>query len=279
MHAHNPQAEQMGDESMARNLAHQAEAIWPQEAALFDRYALSGALRIADVGCGTGEITRRLAARYPDAQVLGLDLIEANLARARHLDARDAPPDVAQRISYKLGDAFHLPLEAGSVDLLVCRHMSQAVPDFPSVLREFVRVLAPGARLHLLSEDYGMLQFPAAAADPDAFWQQVVLPFLSSIGCDGRVGRHSPTLLAAAGFTGITMDYVTVDTLRVPRPTFAGILRAWRDGYAGVLAEFSGMAQAAVEARFDAILAAIETPPAYAVWHVPVISGLAPRPA
>jgi ubiquinone/menaquinone biosynthesis C-methylase UbiE len=279
MHAHNPQAEQMGDESMARNLAHQAEAIWPQEAALFDRYALSGALRIADVGCGTGEITRRLAARYPDAQVLGLDLIEANLARARHLDARDAPPDVAQRISYKLGDAFHLPLEAGSVDLLVCRHMSQAVPDFPSVLREFVRVLAPGARLHLLSEDYGMLHFPAAAADPDAFWQQVVLPFLSSIGCDGRVGRHSPTLLAAAGFTGITMDYVTVDTLRVPRPTFAGILRAWRDGYAGVLAEFSGMAQAAVEARFDAILAAIETPPAYAVWHVPVISGLAPRPA
>jgi ubiquinone/menaquinone biosynthesis C-methylase UbiE len=279
MHAHNPQAEQMGDESMARNLAHQAEAIWPQEAALFDRYALSGALRIADVGCGTGEITRRLAARYPDAQVLGLDLIEANLARARHLDARDAPPDVAQRISYKLGDAFHLPLEAGSVDLLVCRHMSQAVPDFPSVLREFVRVLAPGARLHLLSEDYGMLHFPAAAADPDAFWQQVVLPFLSSIGCDGRVGRHSPTLLAAAGFTGITMDYVTVDTLRVPRPTFAGILRAWRDGYAGVLAEFSGMAQAAVEARFDAILAAIETPPAYAVWHVPVISGLAPPPA
>jgi ubiquinone/menaquinone biosynthesis C-methylase UbiE len=279
MHAHNPQAEQMGDESMARNLAHQAEAIWPQEAALFDRYALSGALRIADVGCGTGEITRRLAARYPDAQVLGLDLIEANLARARHLDARDAPPDVAQRISYKLGDAFHLPLEAGSVDLLVCRHMSQAVPDFPSVLREFVRVLAPAARLHLLSEDYGMLHFPAAAADPDAFWQQVVLPFLSSIGCDGRVGRHSPTLLAAAGFTGITMDYVTVDTLRVPRPTFAGILRAWRDGYAGVLAEFSGMAQAAVEARFDAILAAIETPPAYAVWHVPVISGLAPPPA
>ena len=36
----NPQAEQMGDESMARNLAHQAEAIWPQECRLFDRYGL-----------------------------------------------------------------------------------------------------------------------------------------------------------------------------------------------------------------------------------------------
>jgi trans-aconitate methyltransferase len=60
---HNPQARQMGAESMAKNLAHQASAIWPQEAPLFDRYQLSGAIRILDLGCGTGEITRRLAAR------------------------------------------------------------------------------------------------------------------------------------------------------------------------------------------------------------------------
>jgi hypothetical protein len=39
---HNPQAEQMGDESMARNLAHQAEAIWPQELPLFERSGLAG---------------------------------------------------------------------------------------------------------------------------------------------------------------------------------------------------------------------------------------------
>jgi ubiquinone/menaquinone biosynthesis C-methylase UbiE len=51
----------MGDESMARNLAWQAQAIWPQEQALFARYGLSGALRILDLGCGTGEITRRRA--------------------------------------------------------------------------------------------------------------------------------------------------------------------------------------------------------------------------
>ena len=42
-------------------------------------------------------------------------------------------------ISYRTGDAFHLDLDPGSVDLLVCRHLSQAVPDFPRVLAEFVR--------------------------------------------------------------------------------------------------------------------------------------------
>ena len=79
----NPQAQQMGDESMARNLAHQAQAIWPQERGLFDRYGLSGQLRILDLGCGTGEITRRLADRYPEATLLGMDIREENHARAR----------------------------------------------------------------------------------------------------------------------------------------------------------------------------------------------------
>jgi hypothetical protein len=36
----NPQAKEMADESMVRNLAAQAEAIWPQEKPLFDRYRL-----------------------------------------------------------------------------------------------------------------------------------------------------------------------------------------------------------------------------------------------
>ena len=96
---HNPQAEQMGDESMARNLAHQAEAIWPQEQRLFDRYALSGSLRILDLGCGTGEITRRLAERYPQATLLGIDILEGNLALAR----RDSAA-FGERIGYAQGE-------------------------------------------------------------------------------------------------------------------------------------------------------------------------------
>ena len=265
---HNPQAEQMGDESMARNLAHQAEAIWPQERRLFDRYGLSGPLRVLDLGCGTGEITRRLAERYPQAELLGVDILEANLERAR------ASGDAGGRIRYAAGDAFALDSADAAFDLVVCRHMSQAVPDFPRVLAEIARVLRPGGWLHLLSEDYGMLHFPAmdAAFDPDRFWNTNAIAFLRGIGCDGRVGRHTPTLLAQGGFEEIAMDYVVVDTLRVPRATFAGIITAWRDGYVQPLAAASGRDPASVRADFDRMIAAIATPPAYVVWQVPVAS-------
>jgi SAM-dependent methyltransferase len=283
----NPQAQQMGDESMARNLAWQAQAIWPQERALFARYQLSGPLRILDLGCGTGEITRRLADMYPQAHVVGIDILEGNLALAR----RDST-NYGARIVYEAGDAFRLQHADASFHLVVCRHMSQAVPHFDQVLDEIGRVLRSSGWLHLLSEDYAMLRFPRHLSgnsrlpgswapaqrdrDPDRFWVDHALPFLESIACDGRIGRHSPPLLEKRGYEDLAVDYIIVDTLRVPREIFANILVAWRDGFAPVLAQTTRRPLDDVRADFDSMIADVATPPNYAVWHVPVISARRP---
>jgi ubiquinone/menaquinone biosynthesis C-methylase UbiE len=267
----NPQAEQMGDASMLRTLAHQADAIWPQERGLFARYGLGGAFDVLDLGCGSGEITRRLAEDYPQARLLGIDILEGNLEHARRANAH-----LGARVRFAQGDAFALALPDASFDLVVCRHLSQAVPEFPRVLAEIDRVLRPGGWLHLLSEDYGMLHFPQSAGDPDAFWQQSVLAFMAQVGCDGRIGRHTPPLVRALGYGELRMDYVVVDTERVPRATFAGILRAWCDGFSPALAEATQRPLAQVQAQFEAMASAIETPPHYAAWHVPVVSARKP---
>jgi hypothetical protein len=54
-------------------------------------------------------------------------------------------------------DVDGMDTRVAPADLVVWRHVSQAVPDFPQVLAEITRVLKPGGWLHLLSEDYGML--------------------------------------------------------------------------------------------------------------------------
>lgn len=267
----NPQAEQMGDASMLRTLSHQAEAIWPQERGLFDRYALAGDVDILDLGCGSGEITRRLAERLPRARLLGIDILEGNLAHARAANAA-----FADRARFVQGDAFALALPDAAFDLVVCRHLSQAVPGFPRVLAEIDRVLRPGGWVHLLSEDYAMLQLPHAAGAPDDFWQRTVLEYMASVGCDGRIGRHTPPLVRALGYLDLRVDFVVVDTERVPRATFAAILRAWGDGFSAALAEASGQPEASVRARFEAMAVAVEAPGSYAAWQVPVISARKP---
>ena len=264
----NPQAEQMADESMVRNLAAQASAIWPQEEPLFARYRLRADAAIADIGCGSGEITARLAALYPQAQIIGVDILDGPIAYARKRYAALAP-----RVQFEQGDAFELRLGADSFDLVTCRHMTQAIPEPERALAELVRICRRGGWLHVLSEDYGMLHMPVGALNSDRLWHEGAIEFARLTGTDARVGRRTHSLMQALGLKDLRVDYAIVDTLRVPRETFASIMEAWRDGYAKPIADFTRLDRQLTRALFDQAIASIRDPAQYAVWHVPIVSG------
>ncbi len=270
----NPQAAQMADESMLRTLHFQIEALWPQESNLFARYALPVDARILDVGCGTGEATVRLAAMFPAAAlVCGVDVMPELLAVAR---SRPGPP-MGCMPQFEQGDGFALRFPDASFDLVVCRHVTQLVPQPERLLTELRRVLKPGGWLHVLSEDYGMLHFPTRnGIDPDRLWHEAVVPYTQSTGTDARVGRLTLPMLRALGLTHTSLNYLTIDTERVPREYLVGIFTAWRDGYAEPLATAGRVSQADVLAMFEAIIDTVRDPQAYGVWHVPVVAGRRP---
>jgi ubiquinone/menaquinone biosynthesis C-methylase UbiE len=267
----NPQAPQMADESMVRNLAAQAQAIWPQEVALFRRYGLAEDARIVDAGCGTGEISSRLAELFPRSSVLGVDVLDGHLDRARERYRHLAP-----RLRFENRSVFQLGLPDHGFDLTVCRHVLQAIPHADRALAELVRVTRPGGRIHLVAEDYGMVHFPRRKLDPDEFWWEAPRRFGAAIGTDMFVGRKAPGMLRRLGVADVAVDYVVVDTLRVPRPTFAAIWEAWRDGYAAVVAEHTRFTREEVVAHFEDMIETIRDPEGYAAWMVPVVSGVVP---
>jgi ubiquinone/menaquinone biosynthesis C-methylase UbiE len=269
---HNPQGAQMAHPSMIPTLAAQAEAIWPQEQRLLARYGLPDAPQLLDVGCGSGEITARLAARHPAAEIVGVDLLPEMVAFARERHAATAP-----RARFEVGDALALRFADATFDLVVCRHLTQAVPSAERLASELVRVCRPGGWVHVLSEDYDMIHVETRAGDVDRLWHHVLRTFTKAVGTDERVGRKTWGILQRLGVEELQVDYVTVDPLRVPRATFATIMRSWRDGYAEDMARHASLPRRDVEQLFDAVVAAIEDPTRYAVWQVPIVSGRAPR--
>ncbi len=265
----NPQKQQMADESMVRNLAAQVEAIWPQERELLARHRLPEDVAILDAGCGTGEATGRLADLFPRSTVLGVDVLEAHLdlARRRHAALGD-------RVRFEAGSIFELRLPDHTFDLVACRHVLQSIPRPERALAELVRVTKPGGRLHLIAEDYGMIHFAGSRLGADAFWAEGPASFGARTGTDMRIGRSTFGLLRALGLGSLTIDYVVVDTLRVPRGTFAAIWEAWRDGYTDVLAAHSRFTREEVLAHFEEQLAILRDPDGYAVWLVPVVGAV-----
>jgi len=263
----NPQAKQMADESMVRNLSAQARAIWPQESGLFRRYALRADARILDAGCGPGEGSSRVAELFPRADVLGVDIIDASLDLARSRYAALAP-----RLRFEHQSIFELREADRTFDLVVCRHVMHSIPHPERVLAELARVTRPGGYLHLIPEDYGMLHFQPATFDPRDFWYQVAPAFAAATGTDLFIGRNIYSILAAMHLEQITVDYVVVDTLRVPRETFAAIIEAWRDGYSDAIGEYTKITSVAARSYFNQMIANILDPLGYAVWMVPVVS-------
>jgi ubiquinone/menaquinone biosynthesis C-methylase UbiE len=263
----NPQAKQMADESMVRNLDAQARAIWPQEVPLIRRYALPPEPRILDAGCGTGEGASRLAELFPKASVLGVDIVDAHLELARTRYTRLAP-----RLRFEHQSIFQLNEADHTFDLTVNRHVIHSIPHSERVLAELVRVTRVGGYLHLIPEDYGMLHFQRGALDPRDFWYQVPRSFGAATGTDLFIGRNTFSILSAMKLEQITVDYVVVDTLRVPRETFAAIIEAWRDGYSDAIGELTPISRNDAVAYFDQMIANIRDPRGYAVWMVPVVS-------
>ena len=267
----NPQARQMADESMVRNLAAQARAIWPQEIGLFRRYALDEDSSILDAGCGTGEIAFRLAELFPRASLLGVDVLDGHLDLAR---ARCVA--FGTRVRFENRSVFGLGLPDRAFDLTVCRHLVHAVPRVDLVLAELARVTRRGGRLYLIAEDYGMIHFERRRLDPDEFWRDAPRMYGAATGTDLHVGRQTYSLLRRMGMKDVTVDYIVVDTTRVPRETFASIWEAWRDGYATAVAEHTPFTRDEVVGHFDDMLETLRDPDGYGVWFVPVHSATVP---
>ena len=105
---------------------------WRQAAARATRLA-DGEVA-ADVACGTGALTRELAALAPGATVVGLDFSLEMLRRAGHG-------------RFAAGDAIQLPLADASVDGITIAFGLRNLPEPGQGLLEFRRVLRPGGRL------------------------------------------------------------------------------------------------------------------------------------
>jgi malonyl-CoA O-methyltransferase len=115
---------------------------------------------VLDAGAGTGHASRALKRRYPQAQVVALDLSPKMLQEAKRQQSWLRP------FGRVCADAELLPLADGSVDLIVSNLMLQwCNPD--AVFAEFRRVLAP----------HGLLSFSAFGPDTlrelRAAWKEV----------------------------------------------------------------------------------------------------------
>ena len=144
---------------------------------------------IVDVGCGVGGLAFHLA--RAGARVFGLDPNRESLANGQRLIAR-----LGVRVPLSVGVCQSLPLGTASTDKIVCANVFEHLPEKEAALREFWRVLKPGGRAFIYTDNLTHVllriwarRFGAVLTRSRGRWQ---------VGYSGEAGGHVALITPAA---------------------------------------------------------------------------------
>ncbi|HEX9350139.1 MAG TPA: methyltransferase domain-containing protein [Gaiellaceae bacterium] len=132
----------------------------------FDLAAINAGETVVDLGSGSGTDSF-LAANQTgsDGRVLGLDMTEAQLAKATRLASEHG----FSNVEFRNAHIEQLPLDSDSADVVISNGVINLSPDKAKVFAEAARVLRPGGRL-AIADIVTASQLPEGVTCDAALW-------------------------------------------------------------------------------------------------------------
>lgn len=166
-------------------LEHTRRGMWESTAAL-EPLTLESRERVLDVGCGTGELSRVLAAESP-GEVIGVDAATDLLSVAHE---QTGLPTVA-------GDATRLPFRDGVADLVVCQALLINLPDPAAAVREFRRVSSD--LVAAIEPNNAAVEVSSTVDAEERLEREVREAYLAGVETDVAMGERVVDLFEDAG--------------------------------------------------------------------------------
>lgn len=158
---------------------------------------------ILDVGCGTGRWAMEMAAQFPQANVVGIDLVLPDIAASLGHGLDERP----QNVAFVEGDILKgLPFAPASFDFVHMRFLFAAIPakEWAFVLEEFIRVTEPGGWIESVET-----WMTGSNVHPNSYIvTEWIAELIKQRGMDPAIARKIPDMLRARGLLNVTTHEV-----------------------------------------------------------------------
>lgn len=162
-------------------------------------------MRLLDVGCGPGSITLGLARAVDPGGVVGVDLEPSIVEQAR----QGALEAGLEQLRFEPADAYALPFEAGSFDVVHAHQVLQHLARPVEALREWRRTLRSGGLVAVRDADYGTMTHWPPSPRLDHFFE-LYAEVTGRNGADANAGRRLVAWATEAGFIDLEVTASTV---------------------------------------------------------------------
>jgi arsenite methyltransferase len=167
---------------------------------------------VVDLGSGAGFDCFLAGPKVGEAgRVIGVDMTAEMLTKARGNVPSYRDQTGLDNVEFRLGEIEHLPVENGTVDVLISNCVINLSPNKAQVYREIARVLKPGGRIAV--SDIALLKpLPEAVAREALTW----------VGCVAGADTIDAvrSRLKDAGLTDISLE---------PQPDYVATMESMND--------------------------------------------------
>lgn len=165
---------------------------------------LDGMERILDLGSGLGIFSRDMA-RLSKAKVTALEFEERQISLAQKLAERDRETNL---VNYVQGSVYDLEKHySGEFDLIFTRFLLEHLGDVQGAVKQCFAALRQGGRLIIMDDDHANFRIMPEPSTFQHLWSSYCQVFKNE-GQDPFVGRRLVSVLHAAGFVNIELDFV-----------------------------------------------------------------------
>lgn len=204
--AHNPILERRTVENANRNLL---------------KYLKPG-IRVLDMGCGSGAITRSIAGKVGSTgYVVGVDP-NGNLIEQARQNAANQPG-----LAFEQGDVYTFDTSE-RFDVVTCARTLQWLAQPKEALINLKRLVKPGGHLSILDFNHEKLVWTPDAPESMQLFYSAFLKWRQDAGFDNAIADHLKELMLAIGFPNVSVE-AQHEVAQKGEPNFAVDSRLWAE--------------------------------------------------
>jgi ubiquinone/menaquinone biosynthesis C-methylase UbiE len=154
---------------------------------------LTPGLRVLDIGCGTGAITRGIAAAVaPHGEAIGVDINPRLIAEARRLHRE------VVGLRFACADSYDLPFH-DAFDIAHASRVLQWLAQPLEALRQMRQAVKPGGRVIVLDYNHERIAWEPTPPPSMQVFYEAFLRWRAEAGMDNSIADHLPALFKRLG--------------------------------------------------------------------------------